>query len=110
MSIMKNIFKSLEELFRDKSEDIKDAQSYRDEEGNIVDDFSKQEHINMVDSSAINNVKYDKNTGDATVTFKTSNKEYVYPNVPENVIKHWHMAPSKGRYFHRNVKQYSTNK
>ena len=109
MSIMKNIFKSLEELFRDKSSDIEDAQSYRDDNGDIVKNFSDQEHINMVDSTAIDSVKYNKKTGDATVTFRNSSKGYVFPNVPQDVIDGMKGQPSKGRYYHKAIKPYSTN-
>lgn len=109
MGIMKNIFAGLKEAFRDKSSDIKNAQSYRDDNGDIVKNFGDQEHINMVDSTAIDNVKYNKKTGEATITFRNSDKGYVFPDVPQDVIDGMKGQPSKGRYYHNHIKQYSVN-
>lgn len=86
------------------------AYSYRDDDGNIVKSFGDQEHINMVNSSCIDNIEYNRETGDTFVKFRNNNKEYLFPDVPEDVVDGIKSAPSKGKYYHANIKQYSTNR
>lgn len=101
--------------YRDKSYDFSDAQSYRDDKGGLVGskegkwDNTQPEHINMVDSSAIDNVFYDPQSKDLNVKFRNGKKTYTFPGVPEEVVEGWRGSPSKGRYYHSNIKQYSIN-
>ena len=110
-SIFRKMKEAAHEALRDKSLDIDNAQSYRTDTGAIVNKFGDQEHINMVDSTCIDSVHYDKKRKEATIKFRNGDGTgYVFPNVPEEVIKGMHGAPSKGRYYHRNIKQYSARR
>lgn len=61
-----------------------------------------------MDSSAINQIAYDPETKVLKVTFQ-SGGTYDYFGVPQKVVKDWLAAESAGRYFHKHVKQYSSN-
>lgn len=117
---MSNIFSHLKDkindLTRDKSFDIKDASSYRSEEGNMVGsaegqwDNTQPEHLNMIDSTAIQDLKYNPKTGDCDIRFRKGKKTYRYPDVPQDIIENMKGTPSKGRYFNYYIKPYSINK
>lgn len=57
-------------------------------------------------SSAINKIDYDDKTELLKVTFN-SGGTYDYPKVPKILIDNWKNAPSKGKFFHKYIKQYS---
>ena len=58
------------------------------------------------DSSAIESIRYVRANRNLTVTF-TSGGSYDYPDVPEEKILDWLKAESAGKYFHKEIKQYS---
>lgn len=59
-----------------------------------------------VESSAINEVSYDKETKILRIQFKHG-AEYDYPDVPEYEFKNLVCAPSIGRYYNTNIKKYA---
>lgn len=56
-------------------------------------------------SSAINSVSYDDSTRILTIEFK-GNREYDYPDVPEEHFRGIVSAESAGRYFNQFIKSY----
>ncbi len=60
-----------------------------------------------VDSSAITEVSYDKETQILRIQFARG-AEYDYPAVPEQEFRNLVSAPSVGKYFNTNIKKYST--
>ncbi len=63
-----------------------------------------------VSSSAVDKVSYNPKTNDLTIKFRNNNKNYVYPDVPQEVFTEFMDAPSKGRYVNQVIKGYSSNK
>ena len=59
-----------------------------------------------VNSSAISEVSYDKETQILRIQF-VRGAEYDYPNVPEYVFHNLVSAPSVGKYFNQHIKSYS---
>lgn len=59
-----------------------------------------------VNSSAITEVSYDKETCILRIQFARG-AEYDYPSVPEQEYKNLISAPSAGKYFNTNIKKYS---
>lgn len=64
--------------------------------------------VKTFNSSAINRINYSSRNKELTVTF-TSGGTYIYENVPHDVITNWIRAESKGKYFHKYIKKYSSN-
>ena len=62
-----------------------------------------------VNSSAIENVSYDKTNHILRLEFKQG-VEYDYPEVPEVEFKNLIGAASVGKYFNNNIKKYSTKR
>lgn len=63
-----------------------------------------------VDSTAIKKFTYDPKTQGLTVQFQGNSKQYFYPGVPEELIRQWIEASSKGEFFLSNIHdQYSMN-
>lgn len=61
-----------------------------------------------IDSTAIQRIRYNPKTGDLYITFKNGKgTQYLFPNVPEDVVRRFLNASSKGRYYNREVKKYS---
>ena len=60
-----------------------------------------------VNSSAISEVSYDKETQILRIQF-VRGAEYEYPSVPEQEFHNLVSAPSVGKYFNTNIKKYST--
>ena len=54
-------------------------------------------------STSIQSVDYDLTSLQMRITFK-SGERYVYYNVPPSVFKGFDVAPSKGKYFQRRVR------
>lgn len=63
-------------------------------------------HWHEVQSSFVDAIAYDNNADDLYVTL--SHGSYVYHGVPESVFDNFLEAPSKGRFFNRNVKDVYT--
>ena len=61
-----------------------------------------------VDSTAIEQVSYDKKTQILRIMFKRG-VEYDYPNVPAYEFKNLVCAPSVGRYYNTNIKKYAVH-
>jgi hypothetical protein len=59
-----------------------------------------------VESSAISEVSYDKETQILRIQF-VRGAEYDYPNVPEQEFKNLVSAPSVGKYYNANIKKYA---
>lgn len=59
--------------------------------------------MQFVDSSNIERIGYDSNSGTLRIEFK-SNRTYDYFNVPENVFNELRSASSVGSYHARNIK------
>lgn len=59
-----------------------------------------------VDSSAISEVSYDKDTQVLRIQF-IRGAEYDYPNVPEKEFQNLVSAPSVGKYFNQYIKPYA---
>ena len=59
-----------------------------------------------VDSTAIEQVSYDKETQVLRIMFKRG-AEYDYPNVPAYEFKALVSAPSVGKYYNANIKKYA---
>lgn len=62
------------------------------------------------DSSAVESFKIDdagNGKKDVTIQFVGGNKEYLYPNVPNNVANGLYVAPSKGSYVGNVISRYS---
>ena len=62
-----------------------------------------------VESSAIHSASYDTSNRTLTIEFNRGGK-YEYPNVPQEHYQGLVDAPSVGKYFHENIKQYSVKK
>ena len=102
--------------FRDKSKDIKNAQSTRvttaenkDEQIFEPGKTNSIESINVMDSTAIQDARYNEKTGNMSIRFRGGTKDYTFPEVPEEVAEGFQHAASKGRYYNQNIKQYSIN-
>lgn len=57
--------------------------------------------VSFVNSSAVNSYAIDRNndgTVDMTIQFVNNPKEYLYPDIPQNVAQGMAAAPSKGSY------------
>lgn len=68
---------------------------------------TKDEIVHEVkNSSAINKFVYHKLTKTLIVVFQSGDKRYEYPNVPENLVREWMRAESKGRYYHKEIRKY----
>lgn len=63
------------------------------------------EVFNMFESSNIEEISYSHPNSTLYVKFKGGAK-YEYENVPENLFQSFKIAPSKGRFFHRNIKPF----
>ena len=61
-------------------------------------------------STAIDSIEYNPETQDLDVTFRSGSTDYRLPNVPKEVVAEWLEAPSKGKYYHNVIKDYSINK
>jgi lysyl-tRNA synthetase class 2 len=55
------------------------------------------------ESSDVTGYTYNKTTKKLTVSFHKG-RDYTYSNVPEQVVLGWLDAPSKGKYFWRNIR------
>lgn len=62
-----------------------------------------------VESTCIDSWDYDPITLDLDVYFVSNpSKAYRFPGVPKSVIKRWINAPSKGQFYQRVIRGYST--
>jgi hypothetical protein len=59
--------------------------------------------MTKVNSSAIAEIGYDKDTGTLKITFN-SGLEYEYPNFEEAQYKEFLHAPSIGKYYNKNIR------
>lgn len=59
----------------------------------------------FVSSQTIDSVEYDSTDCELFITFKSRSK-YIYFDVPEFVYSDLLNAPSKGKYFIRNIKSF----
>lgn len=55
-------------------------------------------------SSAIAAFEYNKNTRVLTVVF-THGGEYEYPDIPEEIVRDWMLANSKGKYYNQVIRK-----
>lgn len=64
-----------------------------------------------VSSSDLRSVGYDELTQTLVIVFHNGSYAYQYPNVPKEIYEGLMNASSKGRYFHRAIKnKFSFNK
>jgi hypothetical protein len=61
-----------------------------------------------LDSSAIKSIAYNEETQLLSVEFR-SGGIYDYPSVPKDKVVGLLEAESAGKYFHKNIRQYSVN-
>ena len=61
-------------------------------------------------STAIHRVRYNPKTKNLYVTFVGGDKEYLFPNVPEDAVKKFLNASSKGRHYGLRIKPYAVSK
>ena len=62
-----------------------------------------------VDSTAIDHVTYNPETENLGVSFRSNpSKVYDFPGVPESLVSRFINAPSKGTFYHKQIKKYST--
>ena len=61
-----------------------------------------------VKSTAVKGFTWNPRTKSLFLIFTSGNKEYEYPNVPEDVVEDFENASSKGRFVNRVLKEYST--
>lgn len=63
-----------------------------------------------IPSTAISRVRYNPKTKNMYVTFTSGDKEYLFPNVPEDVVRKFLNSSSKGRNYHLRVRPYRVTK
>lgn len=63
-----------------------------------------------VTSTAVKGFTWNPDTHSLFLTFKSGNKEYEYPNVPESVVEDFENSSSKGRFVQSTLKEYSSAK
>jgi hypothetical protein len=61
-----------------------------------------------IKSTAVKGFTWNPRTRSLFLTFTNGNKEYEYPDVPEDVVEDFENASSKGRFVNRVLKEYST--
>lgn len=61
-------------------------------------------------STAIHRVRYNPETKNLYVTYVGGDKEYLFPGVPEDVVRKFLNASSKGRFAHSRIKPYGVSK
>lgn len=66
------------------------------------------EVFNEFESSNIEEISYSYPNSTLYVKFKEGAK-YEYKNIPENLFQSFKIAPSKGVFFHRNIKPFYTH-
>lgn len=59
-----------------------------------------------VDSSAIKEIKYDKESKVLSILFTNGSTYYDFDNVPEEVVKSFLESKSKGSYYNTYIKKY----
>lgn len=98
----------------DKKISVKTPLSVRwRDDGSFNEDVSvKEDDIikpSDVESTCIDSWDYDPTTLDLDVYFVSNpSKAYRFPGVPKSVIKRWINAPSKGQFYQRVIRGYST--
>lgn len=101
-------------------------QSYRTGENQDTGEYEKTGDFNIpkdpkfgskgektgvrISSTAIDNINYNPKKKDLIVQFKNNSKKYLFPKVPESVVKDWLKASSKGRFYNKHVKEFSVAK
>lgn len=81
----------------------------KEEADKAIQSEENREKQISIPSTAIAKIKYNPHNEILKVKFTSGNKEYTYrPGVPEDLIRRWLEAPSKGEFFMRNIHdQYS---
>ena len=81
----------------------------KEEADKVIQSEENREKQISIPSTAIAKIKYNPHNEILKVKFTSGNKEYTYrPGVPEDLIRRWLEAPSKGEFFMRNIHdQYS---
>ena len=98
----------------DKKISIKTPLSVRwKDDGSFNEDVSiKEDEVlkpSDAESTCIDSWDYDPITLDLDVYFVSNpSKAYRFPGVPKSVIKRWINAPSKGQFYQRVIRGYST--
>lgn len=98
----------------DKKISVKTPLSVRwKDDGSFNEDVSvKEDDIikpSDVESTCIDSWDYDPTTLNLDVYFVSNpSKAYRFPGVPKSVIKRWINAPSKGQFYQRVIRGYST--
>jgi len=64
---------------------------------------AKEASFEKIDSSLIKQVKYDAAAQELTIEM-TTDKSYVYENIPQDIYKAFMSAPSKGKFYNSNIK------
>lgn len=84
----------------------KDDGSFKEDASVKEDDIIKPSDV---ESTCIDSWDYDPITLDLDVYFVSNpSKAYRFPGIPKSVIKRWITAPSKGQFYQRVIRGYST--
>ena len=103
----KAVSKAKKALAKGKQIELNQPLSERE---NLMEEVPGVEQVSThANSTCIANAKYDPKTRDLVIQFQSGPKEYTYPDVPENEVEGLLDAGSKGKFYHSNLKQYSTN-
>lgn len=85
---------------------------WKDDDSFNEDVFVKEDDIikpSDVESTCIDSWDYDPITLNLDVYFVSNpSKAYRFPGIPKSVIKRWITAPSKGQFYQRVIRGYST--
>lgn len=103
----KDIARAKKALAKGKQIELNQPLSERENE---MEDVPGVEQISThANSTCIADAKYDPKTESLSIRFQSGDKYYDYPNVPKNEVEGLLDAKSKGKFYHSNLRQYSTN-
>ena len=101
----KQIHKAEKKMSKGKT--VRFSQPMSDRDVDFDDDEDAQLKKMSVSSTAIDDIEYDPTKEIARVKFTSGDKYYSFPNMPQEEISRWLRAPSKGKYYHAAIKDYS---
>lgn len=114
-NLMKKYYDTFQKFGSKKDQHVQKPKSIRINNETITQNRAKNQRntnaeTSYVDSSAVESFRYDPAKKNLTIQFTSGPKEYLYPEVPQNVVNGLYAAPSKGIYVDRVISQYSNIK
>lgn len=111
-NLMKKYYDTFQKFGNKKDQHVQKPKSIRINNETITQNRAKNQRntnaeTSYVDSSAVESFRYDPAKKNLTIQFTSGPKEYLYPEVPQNVVNGLYAAPSKGIYVDRVISQYS---